>query len=92
MVTVINYILKSTKTIFGIIVSAIIFLYYALIKKNAKLEYDNQQKVNDLNEMDIASRKIVTIQSRQTKISAAPGLSRADLDKWLQRIAEDSEG
>lgn len=68
----------------------VVFLCYYLIGKNSKLKSSNENLNTQIRDLDIESKKIVSIQNKQAKIAARPSESRDDIHKWMRNLYERS--
>jgi hypothetical protein len=84
MTTIFNILFDSYKKVYGAIIGGAIFCFYFFIRKNSKLEENNKNLKTNLEELNIESAKIISIQRKQNDIASAPPLSRDDLHKWMR--------
>lgn len=90
MATIFGLIFRSYKKIYLIITGVLMFFCYYFIGKNSKLKNSNDILNTQIKDLNIESRKIVTIQNKQAKIAARPSGSRDDIHKWMRDLQDRS--
>lgn len=77
------------KKVYGIVFGASLLLSYYFVKKNSKLKENNEILTTNLEETNIESEKIITLQSKQIEIASRPPLSRDHIHEWMRK-SEDT--
>jgi short subunit fatty acids transporter len=90
MATIFTWIFKSYNKVYVIVTSVVMFFCYYLIVKNSKLKNNNENLNTQIKDLDIESKKIVTIQNEQAKIAARPFESRVAIHKWMRDLYDRS--
>lgn len=91
MTTIIAWLSRSYLKVFSIISAMIMFFCYYLIGKNSKLKQSNENLNTQVKELNIESKKIVSLQNKQAKIAARPSESRDDIHDWMRDLYERSK-
>lgn len=91
MSIILSYIFQITKNAYAMFSAGAIFLCCYFINRNAKLKEDNKTLETGIEEMNIETKKIVTIQSRQMDIASRPTLSRNRIHEWMRSGKNSNE-
>lgn len=91
MATIIKLLSKSYLKVYTLISALVMLFCYYVLCKNSKLKNSNETLNTQIKDLNIESRKIVTIQSRQAKIASRPTESRDDIHKWMRDLYERSK-
>ena len=75
---------KIFRSMCPMISAAVIFLCYYIVNRNASYKESNQSLEDNMKEMNIESKKIVTLQTRELDIASRPRMSRDDLKQWMR--------
>lgn len=84
MSIILSYLFQVSKSAYALFSGAAIFLCCYFFNKNASLKEDNKILLNDIEEMNIETKKIITIHGKQMDIAARPPLSRAHILQWMR--------
>lgn len=84
MSIILSYIFKISKTAYSLFSGALIFLCCYFFNKNASLKEDKNILLNDIEEINIETKKIITIHGKQMDIAARPPLSRTHILQWMR--------
>lgn len=91
MATIIRWISSSYFKVYSLITAVLMFLGYYIIGKNFKLKSSNESLNTQLKDLNIESKKIVTIQNKQAEIASRPVESRDDIHQWMRDLYERSK-
>ncbi len=91
MATILEVIFKSYNKVYVLLTGVLMFLCYYFIGKNSKLKNSNDNLKTHIEDLNIESRKIVTIQNKQAKIAARPSGSRDDVHKWMRDLHDRTQ-
>jgi len=86
-----SLITDSWSKIAAIITSIFLIIYTYLVKKNAKLDMQNDSLKKEIEDIKYDADKIITIQKQQAEIASSPMPSRADLYGKLLDISVRTE-
>jgi hypothetical protein len=86
-----SFITDSWGKISAIIASIFFIIYTYLVKKNAKLDMQNESLKKEIEDIKYDTDKIITIQKKQVEIASAPMPSRDDLYGKLLDISVRTE-
>jgi hypothetical protein len=84
MSTVLNNIFQITKSAYALLTGTLLFFCYYFFNKSSSLKQDNKVLLNEIEEMTIEAKKIITIQAKQIDIASKPALSRDLIHKWMR--------
>jgi low affinity Fe/Cu permease len=90
MPTIIRWFSKGYIKVYTLVTAVIMFFCYYVIGKNSKLKNSNENLNTQIKDLNIESRKIVTIQNKQAKIASRPAESRDDIHKWMRDLYDKS--
>jgi len=90
MATILGWVLKGYKKVYLVLTGVLMFFCYYFIGKNSNLKNSNENLNTQIKDLNIESRKIVTIQNKQAKIAARPSGSRDDIHKWMRDLQDST--
>ncbi len=84
MSIILSYIFQVSKSVYALFSGVTIFLCCYFFKKNASLKEEKKILLNNIEDMNIETKKIITIHGKQMDIAARPPLSRPDILQWMR--------
>lgn len=88
MATIFSWFFKGYNKVYVAVFILIIFFCYYFIGENSKLKSSNEILNTQIKDFNSESRKIVTIQNKQTKIASRPSGNRDDIHEWMRNLYE----
>jgi hypothetical protein len=89
MSIILTYLFQISKNAYALFSGASIFLCCYFLNRNSKLKEDNKTLITGMEEMNIETKKIVTIQAKQMDMASRPPVSRDNILRWM-RSGKDS--
>ena len=85
---IVNYVFEKIKVLYLLGVAIAAYVFYNLIRSNAKLKQANDNLESNLKETVTDAKKIITIQKKQNEIAARPADSWDDIERKLHELSQ----